>query len=118
MSLAKVFKKVANIPIMKFGGDVIIRRTTESQYDINEGTVLKNSTDTTVKGLLENVINSEVNDLISQNDKKLNVSAQDLTFIPTTKDKIIISSIEYKIIQIDTDTVENTNVKYTFYLRA
>ena len=39
-------------------------------------------------------------------------------FTPTTKDKIIISSIEYSIIQIDTDTVENTDVKYIFYLRA
>ena len=103
---------------MKFGGDITIRRTTESSYNITDGQIIKNTTDTTVKGLLENVVNSEVNDLISQSDKKVNVSAKDLTFTPTTKDKIIISSIEYSIIQIDTDTVENTDVKYIFYLRA
>ena len=103
---------------MKFGGDITIRRTTESSYDITDGEIIKDVTDTTVKGLLESVVNSEVNELISQSDKKVNVSAQDLTFTPTTKDKIIISSIEYSIIQIDTDTAENTNVKYIFYLRA
>ena len=118
MGIASSLKKVANKTIMKFGGDIIIRRTTESSYDITNGEIIKDTTDTTVKGLLENVANTEVNDLISQSDKKLNVSAQDLTFKPTTKDKIIISSIEYKIIQIDTDTAENTNVKYVFYLRA
>ena len=118
MSIANAFKKVANKTIMKFGGDIIIRRTTDSTYDMTDGEIIKDTTDTTVKGLLENVVNSEVNDLISQSDKKLNVSAQDLTFTPTTKDKIIISSIEYKIIQIDSDTALNEDVKYTFYLRA
>ena len=118
MSIANAFKKVANKTIMKFGGDIIIRRTTDSTYDMTDGEIIKDTTDTTVKGLLENVVNSEVNDLISQSDKKLNVSAQDLSFTPTTKDKIIISSIEYKIIQIDSDTALNEDVKYTFYLRA
>ena len=118
MGIASSLKKVANKTIMKFGGDITIRRTTESSYNITDGQIIKNTTDTTVKGLLENVVNSEVNDLISQSDKKVNVSAKDLTFTPTTKDKIIISSIEYQIIQIDTDTAENTNVKYVFYLRG
>ena len=118
MGIASSFKKVANKTIMKFGGDITIRRTTETSYDITDGEIVKDTTDTTVKGLLENVVSSEVNELISQSDKKVNVSAQDLTFIPTTKDKIIISSIEYSIIQIDTDTAENTDVKYIFYLRA
>ena len=118
MGIASSLKKLSNKTIMKFGGDITIRRTTESSYDITDGEIIKDVTDTTVKGLLESVVNSEVNELISQSDKKVNVSAQDLTFTPTTKDKIIISSIEYSIIQIDTDTAENTNVKYIFYLRA
>ena len=67
---------------------------------------------------LEKISKTEVNDLISQNDKKLIVSGQDLTFTPTTKDKILISSIEYKIIQIDVDSAENTDVVYIFYLRT
>ena len=118
MGIASSLKKLSNKTIMKFGGDIIIRRTTETGYDITDGEIIKDTTDTTVKGLLEGVVSSEVNELISQSDKKLNVSAKDLTFTPTTKDKIIISSIKYSIIQIDTDTVENTDVKYIFYLRA
>jgi len=118
MGIASSLKKVANKTIMRFGGDIIIKRTTNSEYDLSTGDLVKDTSSTTVKGLFEAVSNQEVNDLISQTDKKLNVSAQDLTFIPTTKDVIIISSIEYQIIQIDTDTVENTNVKYIFYLRA
>ena len=97
MGIASSLKKVANKTIMKFGGDIIIRRTTETSYDITDGAIIKNTTDTTVKGLLENVTNTEVNDLISQNDKKVIASGKDLTFTPTTKDKILISSIEYKI---------------------
>tara|TARA_Y100000401_G_C8255179_1_gene190347 strand:- start:87 stop:443 length:357 start_codon:yes stop_codon:yes gene_type:complete len=118
MGIASSFKKVANKTIMKFGGDITIRRTTESSYDINDGSIIKDTSDVTVKGFLEQVSKTEVNDLISQNDKKLIVSGQDLTFTPTTKDKILISSIEYKIIQIDVDSAENTDVVYTFYLRT
>ena len=118
MSIASSLKKVANKTIIKFGGDITIKRTTLSSYNADDGTVIKNQTSVTVKGFLENVSNTEVNDLISQTDKKLSLSAQDLTFVPTTKDIVIISSIEYAIIQILTDTVENTNVKYDLFLRG
>ncbi len=118
MGIASSLKKVANKTIMRFGGDIIIRRTTETSYNITDGAIIKDTSDTTVKGLLEKISKTEVNDLISQNDKKLIVSGQDLTFTPTTKDKILISSIEYKIIQIDVDSAENTDVVYIFYLRT
>ena len=118
MGIASSLKKVANKTIMRFGGDITIKRTTDSSYDMDNGSLIKNTTSTTVKGLLEKVSSQEVNDLISQQDKKLIVSGKDLTFTPTTKDKILISSIEYKIIQIDTDTAQNTDVVYIFYLRT
>tara|TARA_R100000329_G_scaffold21040_1_gene20599 strand:+ start:244 stop:600 length:357 start_codon:yes stop_codon:yes gene_type:complete len=118
MGIASSLKKVANKTIMRFGGDIVIKRTTNSEYDSSTGDLIKDTSSTTVKGLLESVKNQEVNDLIAQTDKKLIVSAKDLTFTPTTKDKILISSIEYKIIQIDTDTAQNTDVVYIFYLRT
>ena len=118
MGIASSLKKVANKTIMRFGGDIIIRRTTETSYNITDGAIIKDTSDTTVKGLLEKISKTEVNDLISQNDKKVIASGKDLTFTPTTKDKILISSIEYKIIQIDTDTAQNTDVVYIFYLRT
>ena len=118
MGIASSLKKVANKTIMRFGGDIVIKRTTNAEYDSSTGDLIKDTSSTTVQGLLESVKNQEVNDLISQSDKKLIVSAKDLTFTPTTKDKILISSIEYKIIQIDTDTAQNTDVVYIFYLRT
>ena len=118
MGIASSLKKVANKTLIRFGGDITIRRTTDSSYDMDDGVISKDTSDTTVKGLLEKINKTEVNDLISQNDKKLIVSGKDLTFTPTTKDKIIISSIEYKIIQIDVDSAENTDVVYIFYLRT
>jgi len=57
-------------------------------------------------------------DLISQDDKKVMVSAGAITFTPTTKDKVIISSIEYKIIQIDKEEQNNIDILYVIYLRA
>ena len=118
MGIASSLKKVSNKTIMKFGGDITIRRTTQSQYNLEKGENIKIFTDTTIKGFLESVSSSEVNDLISQSDKKVIASGQDLTFVPTTKDKIIISSIEYQIIRIEVDTAENVNVNYIFYLRG
>ena len=118
MGIASSLKKVANKTLIRFGGDITIKRTINSSYNIDNGTVVKNTTSTTVKGNLKTVSKNEVNDLISETDKKLIVSGQGLTFTPTTKDKILISSIEYKIIRIDVDTAQNTNVVYVFYLRS
>tara|TARA_R100000149_G_C5863029_1_gene128454 strand:+ start:123 stop:479 length:357 start_codon:yes stop_codon:yes gene_type:complete len=118
MGIASSLKKVANKTIAKFGGDITIQRTTVSTYDTDNGTVVKNKSSVTVKGFIEGVSQTEVNDLISQNDKKLIISAKDLTFVPTTKDMVLIASIEYKILQIDKDTVENSDVKYLLYLRG
>ena len=118
MGIASSLKNVANKTIMKFGGDIVIKRTISSDYDTTDGSIIKETSTTTIKGFLESVKRTEVNDLISQNDKKVIASGKDLTFTPTTKDKILISSIEYKIIQIDTDTAQNTDVVYIFYLRT
>ena len=118
MGIASSLKKVANKTLMRFGGYITIKRTTDSSYDMDDGVLTKDTSSTTVKGLLEQVSSQEVNDLISQTDKKLLVSAKDLTFTPTTKDKIVISSIEYKIIQIETDTAQNIDTVYIFYLRT
>ena len=46
MGIASSLKKVANKTIMKFGGDIIIRRTTENSYDITNGEIIKDTTQT------------------------------------------------------------------------
>ena len=118
MGIAKGLKKVSNKTLLRLGGTVTIKRVTESSYDSEEGLVINNTTNTSIKGSLENVSNSEVNDLISQSDKKLTVSAGSITFTPTTKDKIIISSIEYNIIRVDTNEQDNIPIYYDLFLRG
>ena len=60
---------------------------------------------------------SEVNDLIEAQDKILTISAGDLTFVPTTKDRVVISSVEFKIISISVNEQNNTPISFELVLR-
>ncbi len=118
MGLAKGLKKVSSKTLLRLGGTVTIKRTLESSYNDATGKVIKNESSVNIKGNLENVSSVEVNDLISQEDKKLTISAEGLTFTPTTKDKVLISAIEYKIVRVDTNEQDNTAIYYDLFLRA
>jgi len=118
MGIAKGLKKVSNKTLLRLGGTVTIERVTNNSYDIEEGSVIENITSVSIKGSLENVSNNEVNDLISQDDKKLTISAGAISFTPTTKDKIIISSIKYNIIRVETNEQDNTPIYFDLFLWA
>ena len=60
---------------------------------------------------------NQVNDLIESQDKLLTISAGDLSFVPTTKDRVVISSVEFKIIQVITNEQNNTAVSFDLILR-
>ena len=91
MSLANALKKAASKTLSKLGGDVTIRQVTAGSYNTTTGAITETTSDTTIKGSLNNVNRSEVNDLIESQDKILTISAGDLTFVPTTKDRVVIS---------------------------
>ncbi len=118
MSLANALKKAASASLKKLGGDVTIKRFTNGTYDSKSGTFFKNESTITIKGVLDNVSrNQEVNDLIESQDKILTISAGDLTFVPTTKDRVVISSVEFKIIQVTINEQNNTPVSFDLVLR-
>ena len=117
MSLAKALKKAASASLKKLGGDVTIKRFTEGKYDSSSGTFYKNTSTVTVKGVLGNVSRNQVNDLIESQDRVLTISAGDITFVPTTKDNVIISGIEFKIIQIITNEQNNIPISLQLILR-
>ena len=117
MSLAKALKKAASASLKKLGGDVTIRRVTTGSYNTTTGAITESTSDTTIKGVLSNVTRSQVNDLIESQDKILTISAGDLTFVPTTKDRVVISSVEFKIIQVITNEQNNTAVSFDLILR-
>ena len=117
MSLAKALKKAASASLKKLGGDVTIRQVTAGSYNTTTGAITESTSDTTIKGVFNNVSRNQVNDLIESQDKLLTISAGDLTFVPTTKDRVVISSVEFKIIQVITNEQNNTAVSFDLVLR-
>jgi hypothetical protein len=117
MSLANALKKAASKTLSKLGGDVTIRQVTAGSYNTTSGAITETTSDTTIKGSLSNVTRNQVNDLIESQDKVLTISAGDLTFVPTTKDRVVISSVEFKIIQVLINEQNNTPISFELVLR-
>ena len=117
MSLANALKKAASKTLSKLGGDVTIRRVSTGSYNTTTGAITETTSDTTIKGVLNNVSRSQINDLIESQDKILTISANDITFVPTTKDRVVISSVEFKIISISVNEQNNTPITFELVLR-
>ena len=118
MALVDSLKKVSSKVIAKFGGDVTVRIVTAGAYDTSDGTIAETESDTTIKGILEDVNLREVNELVQAGDKRLTVAADDLTTAPETKDRIVISSVVHQIIRVETTEQDNTAITYELILRA
>ena len=117
MSLANALKKAASASLKKLGGDVTIRQVTAGAYNTTTGAISESTSDTTIKGALSGVSRNQVNDLIESQDKLLTISAGDLTFVPTTKDRVVINNVEFKIIQVVINEQNNTPVSFDLILR-
>lgn len=118
MTLAKSLERVASKVIAKFGGDVTIRYVTAGDYNTTTGAITETTSDTNVKGVLEDVNLREVNELIQAGDKKLTVAANDLATAPETKDRVVISSVVHQIVRSEITEQDNTAIVYELYLRA
>ena len=117
MSIANALKKAASKTIKVLGGDIIYRRITTGIYNPTTGSMSEVKTDVSIKGVVSNVSKAEVTDLVSSQDKRLIISAGDITFTPTTFDRVIISGTEYKIIQINVNEQDNTDIAFDIFLR-
>ena len=118
MALVDSLKKVSSKVITKFGGDVTVRIVTAGAYDTTDGTISETESDTTIKGILEDVNLREVNELVQAGDKRLTVAADDLTTAPETKDRVVISSVVHQIIRVETTEQDNTAIIHELILRA
>jgi hypothetical protein len=87
-------------------------------YNPTTGTVSETTTDTAVRGVLEDVNLREVNDLIQAGDKRLLIAAADIATAPTTADEAIIEGITYQTVQVRTIEQDNTAITYELILRA
>lgn len=118
MALVSPLRKVASKLMAKFGGIATIRRVTTGAYNPTTGTVTETTTDTVVRGLLEDVNLREVNDLIQAGDKRLLIAAADVANPPTTADEVLINSVVNQVIQVRTIEQDNTAITYELILRA
>ena len=117
MSIANALKKAASKTIKILGGDITYRRVTTGIYNPTTGSMSEVKTDVSIKGVLSNVQKSEVTDLVSNQDKRLTISAGDITFIPTTFDRVVINGTESKVVQINTNEQDNTAISFDIFLR-
>ena len=117
MSIANALKKAASKTIKVLGGDITYRRVTTGIYNPTSGSMSEVKTDVNIKGVVSNVTRSEVCDLVSSQDKRLTISAGDITFTPTTFDRVLISGTQYKVVQINTNEQNNTAISFDIFLR-
>ena len=118
MGLAQSLEKVAGTVIAKFGGNVTVRYVSAGGYNATTGAITETTSDTDVKGVLEDVSVREVNELVQQGDKRLTVAATDLPSAPETKDRVVISTIVHQIIRVETTEQDNTAITHELILRA
>ena len=117
MSIAIALKKAASKTIKVLGGDITYRRVTTGIYNPTSGSMSEVKTDVNIKGVVSNVTRSEVSDLVSSQDKRLTISAGDITFTPTTFDRVLISGTQYKVVQINTNEQDNIAISFDIFLR-
>jgi hypothetical protein len=118
MALADSLGKVATNVLKALGADVTIRYVTSGTYNTTTGLSGETVSDTNIKGVVEAVSKSEVNSLIQAEDKRLIVSAEELATAPGTKDRVVISSVVYQIISVNTVEQDNTAITYELILRG
>ena len=118
MTLSTPLRKVASKLMARFGGEVTIRTITTGAYNTTTGAIAETISDNLIRGVLENVNAREANELVQASDKKLIIAAADTAGVPTTVDKVLISSVVHQIIQITTIEQDNEPITYELILRA
>ena len=117
MRIANALKKAASKTIKALGGDITYRRVTTGIYNPTSGSMSEVKSDVSIKGVVSNVTRSEVTDLVSSQDKRLTISAGDITFTPTTFDRVVISGTADKVVQLNTNAQNNTAISFDIFLR-
>lgn len=118
MSLATSLRKTAGKLMARFGGVVTIQHVSTGVYNPTTGTISETTADTTVRGVVEDVNLSEVNDLIQATDKRLTIAATDVEVPPTAADRVIIGGAVHQVIRVTTTEQDNQAIIHELILRA
>ena len=116
MGISSAIKKV--LTNKKLSADITFRSVSAGSYNTTTGVITETNTDTTIKGVLEDINLREINELIEATDKKIQIAAASLSSTPTTKDKVIVGSVTYSIIRIETNQFANEKLTFVCYLRV
>lgn len=114
--------KVADRLVGTFGKVVTLRTYTES-YDPATGANTLTAVDTSVKALVEEYPARDTKggetsgDGIVRGDRKVTIAADALTAAPTTEAKVVIGSVEYAIVKIDTQYATEDAALYILQCR-
>jgi len=117
MALATSLRKTASKLMAKFGGEVTFRQVTTGAYNTTTGAATQTVSSATIRGVLEDVTEREVNDLIKSTDKKLTIAAVDLAFEPSVTDQVTVASRVMQTIQVNKIEQDNTPIVFEIYLR-
>lgn len=117
MTLSSPLRKIASKLMAKFGGEVSIRRMVTGVYNPTTGTASVTASTITIRGVLENVSEREVNDLIKGTDRKLTIAAADLTFEPTVADQVTVGGRILQTIEVRRIEQDNTAIVFEIFLR-
>jgi hypothetical protein len=115
MGLSSALKKV--LTNKKLSADITFRSVVAGSYNKTTGVVGETITDTSIRGVIEEINAREVNQLIKASDKKIQIAAASLSSTPTTKDKIKEGSVTYSIIRVETNQFANEKLNFICYLR-
>lgn len=111
-------RSAARSVINTTGATVTIRKVTPGTYNVATSSATDTEADTTIKGLLSEYDSSELNDYVLVGDRKLIVAAADLDFVPTPKDKVVISSAIYDVVRVFTVMAKDTPMTHELQLRG
>ena len=116
MGISSALKKV--LTNKKLSADITFRSISAGSYNATTGIITESNTDTSIGGVLEDINLREVNELIEATDKKIQIAVASLSSTPTTKDKVIVGSVTYSIIRIETNQFANEKLTFVCYLRT
>lgn len=102
----------------KLGKTLTLQKIAEGTYDAETGTIAQTTADTTVKGLVTSYKDIERDGtLITAADRKVTITAKNISVIPEISDKILDGSIVYNIMDVAKVEEAGTIVIYTCRVR-
>ena len=115
-AIKKAVQQVASIS--GIGATFTFHKVSAGTYNTSSGEIKDSTTDTSMKGVFEDITQEEVNDLVEADDRKLIIAAQNFSTPPTTADRVTFNGSVHQIIKVKTQDQAGVSITYELVLRA